>query len=166
MGNMGNMGKKSAKKDDGERKRNFNEFHLADIIMKINSSYPGDIEKQTCIMNIIDYQFQKRTRLFFILQLFFFAIMCVVPFTADLLMKGHHKDMLPIRQVLNSMFLISILVLFYFEYVNYKQVGTLRKYFSSDNKYDVAMLFIMFVVIILRYVNGGFNWIPNDTLQA
>ena len=135
--------------------------------MKINSNYKDDIDKQTCIKNIIDYQFESRTKRFFVLQLYFFAIMCVVPFTADLLIKGHGdgRDMVTIRQILNTMFLISILVLFFFEYVNYKEVGSFRKYFSSDNKYDVAMLFIMFVVIILRYVNGSY-WIPNDTLQA
>ena len=93
--------------------------------------------------------------------------MCVVPFTADLLIKGHGdgQDMLTIRQILNTMFFISILVLFFFEYVNYKDVGSFRKYFISDNKIDVTMLFIMFVVIILRYMNHGY-WIPDDKLQV
>jgi hypothetical protein len=89
--------------------------------------------------------------------------MCLIPFTADLLIKGHDNDMEYQRPTLNTMFLISILVLFYIEYVNYRMEGSLKKYFTSDNIVDITMLSLMLVVVIIRFINHAY-WVPDDKL--
>ena len=43
------------KHDDKEY---FTEYELADLINEINDNFKDDIEKQGCIMSIIDYQFE------------------------------------------------------------------------------------------------------------
>ena len=124
-----------------------------------------DIEKKQVIKNIVDFIFERFSKIFFVLHNLLYIFFFIIPFVVQITIRGDIDNGSVIVAICMFFFIATQAYFFYLEIIEMEE--NIEEYFSNYwNNIDVPIFFICFAYFVIRMQNLEKNYYPMSAVPS